>query len=164
MNIGVSLSFGFVWGAAAIIPREQLLRDGTQKYFPPWLLYGFVLVMFVNAIWHLRGGAQASASCTELLDAVSSLRLLPPPDRLTQQQHHHPQPQPQPQQPSSAAAVGGDGGSGSGSSRVRCGAQQATPDNLIRIDGVCRYAEELNQSQVRTVTELLYQVLLLYVE
>ena len=83
MNIGVSLSFGFVWGAAAIIPREQLLRDGTQKYFPPWLLYGFVLVMFVNAIWHLRGGAQASASCTELLDAVSSLRLLPLPDRQT---------------------------------------------------------------------------------
>ena len=83
VNIGVSLSFGFVWGAAAIIPREQLLRDGTQKYFPPWLLYGFVLVMFVNAIWHLRGGAQASASCTELLDAVSSLRLLPLPDRQT---------------------------------------------------------------------------------
>ena len=108
--------------------------------------------MFVNAIWHLRGGAQASASCTELLDAVSSLRLLPLPDRLTQQQHQHHHPQPQPQQPSSAAAVGGDGGSGSGSSRVRCGVQQATPDNLIRIDGVCRYAEELNQSQVRTVT------------
>lgn len=117
-NIGIWTCFGVVWGTAAVAPRTTLPPDSViNTIFPPWGLLAATNVALMLGIWPLIEVAQASSACDRLLIATSLLRKQP-------------------------AATGADSATSS-SSRVPI----VPPDELIRINGLQRYAAELNRSQ-----------------
>ena len=158
-NIGVWMCFGILWATAAVAPRTTLPPDSMlNTLFPPWGLLAATNFALLMGIWPLIEAGEASSACTQLLAATAVLRWELQEEGSTAVAD-------------SAAAAGG--GSGSGQGLLLLGGGQAggglgsggvsplqgdgggggtrrrmvSPEHLIRLKGLQRYAAELNRSQ-----------------
>ena len=124
-NIGVWTCFGIVWATAAVAPRTTLPSDSMlNTLFPPWGLLLSTNVALVLGMWPLIEVAQASSACDRLLIATSLLR-------------------------EKTAANGAELATDSESRSVTIHSRVpiVSPEELIRVEGLQRYATELNRSQ-----------------
>jgi len=113
--------------------------------FAPPVFIGVSMCMPMLALWPMHAPAEITTACGELVAAIETLRVVP----LI--------PQEQQEQAASTIACCGETGQGN---RVRL----RSPEDLIRIDGIVRYARELNRCDSRPFSDSLFEHLSLSVE
>lgn len=119
-NMGVWAVFGILWATAAFAPRGSLPPDSmVNTLFPPWALLLSTNLALLLALWPLIEAAEISSACDELLEATVVLRQDAPGD------------------PEIGKRRSGKAG--------RC--LLVSPDHLVRLHGLQRYARELNRNQ-----------------
>ena len=134
----VGLLAGCWWFVCAIAPRTNVPpTHPLSVYFLPEFFFVAIIMVCVGAVWPLYYPAAMTQACDELLSTITRLR--------TVEVEGHPTAA----RAASAAAAARPEHRGA----VRAGLMRqkafalASPNNLIRIEGICRYASELNRGQ-----------------
>jgi hypothetical protein len=130
----VGIFAGSWWFACAVVPHDVLPDNHPlREYFTGPIFFLMTMGATLNGIMPLYYPAGTSHACDELVVAIAALR--------------------QSETPAPADSGGGGQEVQQSTNRPRPGVRSpaqvilASPTNLIRIDGICRYAAELNRGQ-----------------
>jgi hypothetical protein len=123
----VSVAAGSWWFACSVFPHDDLPPNHPMRtYFTGPVLFGFSLGAVFCAVWPLYYPASTSHACDELLVAIAGLKQSRVPQAVAGA----------PRSPTTTEE-----------SQMQFTIKMASPQNLIRIEGICRYGVELNRGQ-----------------
>jgi hypothetical protein len=146
-----------IWFAInCIAPRTTIVDDvGTpgavfNTVLSPTLFLLFAMASAIFALWPLFGPAEVTLACDELVESIRALRSRTltctcTANTITNTSTGDSDSDATGSSTATTSSTGGSGGGGGSGGRHRQRLLQ--PSSLIRIEGICRYAMELNRSQ-----------------